>query len=58
MDVAEDLGVDEHWLRDVANGMEIEDGAISAYGARESGVQTPAGITIRRPVFYRRSRMP
>ena len=27
--VAEDLGEDEDWLRDVANEMEIEDGAIS-----------------------------
>ena len=26
--VAKDLGEDEDWLRDVANGMEIEDGAI------------------------------
>ena len=26
--VAEDLGEDEDWLRDVANEMEIEDGAI------------------------------
>jgi hypothetical protein len=37
--VAEDLGVDEDWLRDVANGMEIEDGAIWVYGVGEDGVQ-------------------
>src|SRR2546430_1212081 len=33
--VAEDLGVDEDWLRDVANEMEIEDGAIWGYGVGE-----------------------
>jgi hypothetical protein len=37
--VAEDLGVDEDWLRDVANEMEIEDGAIRVYGVGEDGVQ-------------------
>jgi hypothetical protein len=36
--VAEDLGVDEDWLRDVANGMEIEDGVIWVYGVGEDGV--------------------
>jgi hypothetical protein len=37
--VAEDLGEDEDWLRDVANEMEIEDGAIWVYGVGEDGVQ-------------------
>ena len=37
--VAKDLGEDEDWLRDVANGMEIEDGAIWVYGVGEDGVQ-------------------
>nr|WP_245315825.1 MULTISPECIES: hypothetical protein [Bradyrhizobium] len=37
--VAEDLGVDEDWLRDVANEMEIEDSAIRVYGVGEDGVQ-------------------
>jgi hypothetical protein len=37
--VAEDLGEDEDWLRDVANEMEIEDGAIWVYGVGEHGIQ-------------------
>ncbi|UGY29728.1 MULTISPECIES: hypothetical protein [Bradyrhizobium] len=37
--VAEDLGVEEDWLSDVANGMEIEDGVIWVYGVGEDGVQ-------------------
>ena len=37
--VADDLGEDEDWLRDVANEMEIEDGAIWVYGVGEDGVQ-------------------
>jgi hypothetical protein len=37
--IAEDLGEDEDWLRDVANEMEIEDGVIWVYGAGEDGVQ-------------------
>ena len=36
--VAEDLGEDEDWLRDVANEMEIEDGVIWVYGIGEDGV--------------------
>ena len=36
--VAEDLGEDEDWLRDFANEMEIEDGAIWVYGVGEDGV--------------------
>jgi hypothetical protein len=36
--VAEDLGEDEDWLRDVANEMEIEDGVIWVYGVDEDGV--------------------
>jgi len=37
--VAQDLGEDEDWLRDVANEMEIEDGAIWVYGVGEDGIQ-------------------
>ena len=36
--VAEELGEDEDWLRDVANAMEIEDGVIWVYGVGEDGV--------------------
>ena len=36
--VAEELGEDEGWLRDVANEMEIEDGVIWVYGVGEDGV--------------------
>ena len=36
--VAEQLGEDENWLRDVASEMEIEDGVIWVYGAGEDGV--------------------
>jgi hypothetical protein len=36
--VAEDLGENEDWLRDVANEMEIEDGVIWVYGVGEDGV--------------------
>lgn len=37
--IAEDLGEDEDWLWDIANEMEIEDGAIWVYGVGEDGVQ-------------------
>jgi hypothetical protein len=37
--VAEDLGEDEEWQRDVANEVEIEDGAIWVYGVGEDGVK-------------------
>jgi hypothetical protein len=37
--VAEDLGEDEDWLRDVSNEMEIEDGVIWVYGVGEDGIQ-------------------
>jgi hypothetical protein len=36
--VAEDLGEDEDWLRDVANEMDAEDGVIWVNGVREDGV--------------------
>jgi hypothetical protein len=36
--VAQDLGEDEAWLHDVANEMEIEDGAIWIYGMSEDAV--------------------
>lgn len=36
--VAEDLGEDEDWLRDIANEMNAEDGLIWVYGAGEDGV--------------------
>jgi hypothetical protein len=37
--VAEDLGEDEDWLRDIANEMDAEDGVIWVYGVGEDGVQ-------------------
>ena len=37
--VAENLGEDEDWLRDVASEMEVEDGVIWVDDAREDGVQ-------------------
>jgi hypothetical protein len=36
--VAEQLGEDEDWLRDVANEMETEDGCIWVYGIGEDGI--------------------
>jgi hypothetical protein len=36
--VAKDLGEDENWLWDIANGMEPEDGVIWVYGVGEDGV--------------------
>ena len=36
--VADDLGEDEDWLRDVANEMDAEDGIIWVYGVGEDGV--------------------
>ena len=36
--VAEQLGEDEDWLRDVANEMEIEDGVIWVFGVGDDGV--------------------
>ena len=36
--VAEDLGEDKDWLRDVANEMEVEDGVIWVYGVGEDGI--------------------
>ena len=35
---AEELGVDEDWLWDVANEMEIQDGVIWVYGIGEDGI--------------------
>jgi hypothetical protein len=37
--VAQDLGEDEDWLRDIAIEMEIEDGVIWVYGIGEDGVK-------------------
>ena len=37
--VAENLGEDEDWLRDVANEMDVEDGVIWVYGLGDDGVQ-------------------
>jgi len=37
--IAEDLGEDEDWLRDVASEMEVEDGVIWVDGVEEVGVQ-------------------
>jgi hypothetical protein len=44
--VAQDLGENEDWLSDVANGMEVEDGVIWVYGIGEDGVMafTDSGI--------------
>lgn len=36
--IAEELGEDEAWLREVANEMEIEDGVIWVYGVGEDGI--------------------
>lgn len=36
--VAEELGEDDDWLRDVASEMEIEDGVIWVYGVGEDGI--------------------
>lgn len=36
--VAEELGEDEDWLRDVTNEMDVEDGVIWVYGVGEDGV--------------------
>jgi hypothetical protein len=36
--VAADLGEDEDWLRDLANGMDTEDGVIWVYGLGDEGV--------------------
>ena len=44
--VAEHLGEDEDWLRDVANEMEIEDGVIWVYGVGKDGVQAFTDIGI------------
>jgi hypothetical protein len=46
--VAKDLGEDEDWLRDVANEMEIEDGAIWVFGVGEDGVQAFTDFGIER----------
>lgn len=57
--VAEDLGEDEDWLRDVTNEMEIEDGVIWVYGFGEDGVQafTDFGIEnlIELVTFYKQN---
>ena len=37
--IAEDLGEDEDWLRDVASEMEVEDGVIWVDGAGKTGDQ-------------------
>ena len=44
--VAQGLGEDEDWLRDVANEMKIEDGVVWVYGIGEDGVMafTDVGI--------------
>jgi hypothetical protein len=57
--VAEDLGEDEDWLRDVSNEMEIEDGVIWVYGFGEDSVQafTDFGIEnlIELVTFYKQN---
>ena len=47
--VAEMLGEDEDWLRDVANEMEIEDGVIWVYGVGEDGVHGVHRLRHRKP---------
>ncbi|WP_346347962.1 hypothetical protein [Bradyrhizobium sp. 139] len=44
--VAEDLGENEDWPWDVANGMDLEDGVIRVYGIGDDGVMafTDLGI--------------
>ncbi len=37
--VAKDPGVDEDWLWDIANELEIEDGVIWVYGVGDDGIQ-------------------
>lgn len=37
--VAQDLGEDEDWLRDISIEMEIEDGVIWVYGVGEDGLK-------------------
>lgn len=55
--VAKDLGEDEDWLWDVANGMDREDGVIWVYGTGQDGVMafTDFGIEnlIERIRFYK-----
>ncbi len=50
--IAEDLGEDEDWLRDVANEMEIEDGAIWVYGVGEDGVPAFTDFGIERLIEF------
>lgn len=51
--VARDLGEDEDWLRDVANEMEIVDGAIWVYGVGEDGVQAVTDFGIELIQIYK-----
>ena len=44
--VAEQLGEDEDWLRDVTGETEIEDGVIWVYGVGEDGVLAFADVGI------------
>jgi hypothetical protein len=54
--VAEDLGEDEDWLRDVTNEMEIEDGVIWVYGVGEDGLQAFTDFGIEKLVrFYKQN---
>ena len=48
--VAEDLGEDEDWLRDVANEMGIEDGVIWIYGVGEDGIMAFTDFGIETPM--------
>jgi len=45
--VAEQLGEDEDWLRDVASEMEIEDGVIWVYGVGEDGSWRSPTLALR-----------
>lgn len=48
--VAEQLGENEDWLRDVASQMEIEDAVIWVYGFGEDGVLAFSDFGIESPV--------
>ena len=58
--VADDLGEDEDWLRDVANEMDAEDGLIWIYGVGEDGVMafTDFGIETLMELIQRHKENP
>ncbi|RXH37920.1 hypothetical protein XH99_02530 [Bradyrhizobium nanningense] len=50
--VATDLGQDEDWLRDVANGVEVEDGAMWVSAIDEDGFQAFTDFSIQRLIEF------